>query len=190
MIGTEDDDLRLLGSSPCIDAGDNSAIPPSVVVDLDGNPRIINGIVDMGAYEVGEEWPFAFNPDPADGAKYVYPNVELSWSSGFGAQLHIVYFGDNFDDMNTDAGGFLQETTTYTPGPLELDKVYYWRIDEFDGAVIHKGDIWSFRTIPEIDPNLIGWWKFGAVLDWRRIPCEAFRYGLTFLRAILCSRAV
>ncbi|GAG35257.1 unnamed protein product, partial [marine sediment metagenome] len=46
-------DYHLQASSPCIDAGDNTAIPPSVVVDLDGNPRIINGIVDMGAYEGG-----------------------------------------------------------------------------------------------------------------------------------------
>lgn len=74
--------------------------------------------------------------------------------------MHIVYFGDNFDDVNINAGGILQETTTYTTGPLEWDKVYYWRVDEFDGVVIHKGDVWSFRTIPEIDPTLIGWWRF------------------------------
>ncbi len=102
----------------------------------------------------------ANNPSPADGAKYVNPNVELSWSPGYGAQLHILYFGDNFDDVNHDAGGFLLETTTYTPGPLELDKVYYWRVNEFDGFEIHKAEVWSFRTIPEIDPNLIGGWKF------------------------------
>ena len=49
--GTEDDNLRLLPGSPCIDAGDNSSLPPSVVTDLDGEPRIANGTVDMGAYE-------------------------------------------------------------------------------------------------------------------------------------------
>jgi hypothetical protein len=51
VSGTEDDDLHLLPGSPCIDAGDNSAIPQSVITDLDGNPRIINEIVDIGAYE-------------------------------------------------------------------------------------------------------------------------------------------
>jgi hypothetical protein len=52
VIGTDDDDLRLLPGSPCVDAGDNSAIPPSVVMDLDGSPRIANGTVDMGVYEL------------------------------------------------------------------------------------------------------------------------------------------
>ena len=51
VAGTEDDNLRLLAGSPCLDAGDNSVLPPSVITDLDGNPRIINGTVDMGAYE-------------------------------------------------------------------------------------------------------------------------------------------
>ena len=46
------DDLRLSPWSPCINAGDNSAV--TVTTDLEGNPRIFNGIVsvvDMGAYE-------------------------------------------------------------------------------------------------------------------------------------------
>jgi len=41
--------LRLRPASPCIDAGNNDFV--TWLTDLDGNPRIINGIVDMGAYE-------------------------------------------------------------------------------------------------------------------------------------------
>lgn len=55
--------LRLQADSPCIDAGDNTAVPSGVLVDLDGYPRFVdvrtvpdtgNGtppIVDMGVYE-------------------------------------------------------------------------------------------------------------------------------------------
>jgi hypothetical protein len=42
-------DLHLRRSSPVVDAGDNYYV--TVEVDLDGNPRIVNHQVDMGAYE-------------------------------------------------------------------------------------------------------------------------------------------
>jgi hypothetical protein len=45
------DDLRLAFGSPCVNAGRNSAVPPGVTTDLAGNPRIQDGVVDMGAYE-------------------------------------------------------------------------------------------------------------------------------------------
>ncbi|MCP4263433.1 MAG: LamG domain-containing protein [Planctomycetes bacterium] len=119
--------------------------------------RIYNRTLTQNGIQVimqGEEFPYAFSPDPADGAILADTNVILSWSSGSGAQLHIVYFGDNFEDVNNDPGGLLQETTTYTPGPLELDKVYYWRIDEFDGVIIHKGDVWSFTVADPLSEAL------------------------------------
>ena len=42
-------DYRLVPGSACIDAGNNAYA--SGDVDLDGNPRRVNGVVDIGAYE-------------------------------------------------------------------------------------------------------------------------------------------
>ena len=63
-FGTTDDNPRLQAGSPCIDAGDTTAIPAGIFSDLDGNPRAVDdpvktntGItvsiaaVDIGAYE-------------------------------------------------------------------------------------------------------------------------------------------
>ena len=100
----------------------------------------------------GDLWSFsipprtAYFPDPADGAESVAVDVELSWTGGFGSKLHTVYFGDNFDDVSNAAGGLPQGAATYTPGPLELARTYYWRVDEFDAVDTFKGEVWSFLT--------------------------------------------
>jgi hypothetical protein len=49
VVGTEDDDVRLVGGSPCIDVGDNSVV--TLASDLDGASRVRNCVVDLGAYE-------------------------------------------------------------------------------------------------------------------------------------------
>src|SRR5690606_11974013 len=44
-------DYHVYPCSPAINRGDNTAIPTGVTTDLDGNNRIFNTTVDMGAYE-------------------------------------------------------------------------------------------------------------------------------------------
>jgi hypothetical protein len=44
----------------------------------------------------------ASNPDPADSGIDVSVTAVLSWTAGSGAASHDVYFGTNFDNVNTD----------------------------------------------------------------------------------------
>ena len=46
-----DGDYHLLTDSPCIDAGDPAYVPVPNEADLDGQPRVLGGRIDMGAYE-------------------------------------------------------------------------------------------------------------------------------------------
>lgn len=48
----EGGNYRLNTHSPCIDTGLNNALPADITTDLDGNARITNYVVDMGAYEL------------------------------------------------------------------------------------------------------------------------------------------
>ncbi|MEA3227364.1 MAG: LamG domain-containing protein, partial [Planctomycetota bacterium] len=100
----------------------------------------------------GDIWSFsippktAYNPDPIDGAEFVDPNAVLTWTPGYGAKLHTVYMGASFDEVNDAAGGVPVGTASYSPGMLDSEKVYYWRVDEFDAIETYKGDVWSFTT--------------------------------------------
>jgi len=104
---------------------------------------------------VGDVWSFlvppkkAFSPVPADGAKFLATDLKLGWSAGYGAKLHQVYLGENYDDVDASTGGTAKGPAgvpSFTPRNLEAGKTYYWRIDEFDGVETYKGDIWSFTV--------------------------------------------
>jgi len=100
----------------------------------------------------GDIWSFsiapktAYGPDPADGAEFVDPNATFTWTGGFGAKLHTAYIGNSFDEVSNAAGGTPLGSNSFSPGPLESEKVYYWRVDEFDPPFTHKGDVWAFTT--------------------------------------------
>ena len=111
-----------------------------------------------GTANKGNVWSFtvapktAFNPVPVEGSLFIDPNVTLSWLPGAGSVEHHVYFGDNFESVQAGTGGTDKGTVTdpnYTPGLLERNKTYYWRVDESDGASTYTGNIWSFTTTIE-----------------------------------------
>ncbi len=102
----------------------------------------------------------AGEPVPLKGATDVPYDVSLSWTAGESAVTHDVYLGTSFDavseasrdnplDVLVSKG---QTDAAYTPDPaLEYGKVYYWRVDEVNGApdnTVFKGSVWSFRVEP------------------------------------------
>ena len=114
--------------------------------------RIDEVQADGTAKHKGDIWSFwipsssAYNPEPADGAEFVDANAVFTWTPGFEAKLHTIYMGTNFNDVNNAAGGPPLGDVSYSPGVLEPERVYYWRVDEFDALETHKGDVWSFTT--------------------------------------------
>jgi len=123
--------------------------------------RIDEVEADSTTKHKGLVWSFrippktAYFPDPADSAESVDVDVQLSWTGGYGAKLHTVYFGNTFEEVDNAAGGLPQGALNYNPGTLKMAKTYYWRVDEFDVAETHKGNVWSFITqgaVESLDP--------------------------------------
>jgi concanavalin A-like lectin/glucanase superfamily protein/parallel beta helix pectate lyase-like protein len=121
---------RLRLGSPCINAGDNTAVEPGST-DLDGNARIIDGVVDIGAYEyTGVSRlmvsPMMFNfsayhgqPDAISGEVVLtsdYPMDDIDW---------LVVEKDDLIEVNktggsVPAGGFDKIIFTIDASGLEV----------------------------------------------------------------------
>jgi len=85
-------------------------------------------------------------------------DVVLNWKPGEYADLHDVYFGTSFDDVNNatvavDLTGVYRgrlSNISYAVGErLDLGETYYWRVDEVNATNPEspwKGGVWSFWT--------------------------------------------
>jgi hypothetical protein len=97
--------------------------------------------IDGGAPPTESPAP-ATNPDPADGATNVSTTLTLSWSAGARTESHDVYFGTSSPPAFQEN----QAGTSFSPGTLEYDTTYYWRIDEVNSIGTTAGTLWSFTT--------------------------------------------
>jgi hypothetical protein len=115
-------DSHLSFSSPCIDAGLNSAVPVWLITDLDGNLRIINGTVDMGIYEFHQ--PF-ISISPSSGQ---VGNIVTVQSQNFATNTQIsISFGTHQTITTTQSsnnGTF--SSHLHHPYPISWYKSYHY----------------------------------------------------------------
>ena len=122
--GTDDDDLRLSPGSPCIDAGDNGAVPASVAGDIANRDRYFDDpntvdtgsgvvpIVDIGAHEYGAPaLPRAGDID-GDGVGDLWDNCPFTENADQ-ADTDLDGIGDVCDHCDNSSGGT-------PPSPVEL----------------------------------------------------------------------
>jgi hypothetical protein len=117
---------------------------------------------DSGASAQGPDWSFTtgtnnppykpINPIPANGSTNVDIDIDIKWDGGDpdgDIVAYDVYFGTTNPPPQV-----VYNVTEYSPGILELNTTYYWKIVAWDEhGASSKGDIWMFKTIISLPPE-------------------------------------
>lgn len=149
FVDADGGDFHLQASSLCIDVGDNSVV--SGTVDLDGNTRIVNSIVDMGAYEYAVA---GMTDSDGDGMSDVdeliagtsisdsndYFRVEsvittgsqttLGWNAKDGRSYSIWWAATLSDDFQSVHSGIHYPVGTYTVQQTEPKGFYLMKVEQ------------------------------------------------------------
>jgi hypothetical protein len=132
-----------------------------------------------GGQTAGDLWTFrtiieapaaAVLPSPADGALNQLITAALDWENCARAVGYYVYFGT----ISNPAYNCTVADSTWNPGALAYDTIYYWKIVSYNIGGNTSSAIWSFRTkmlepnqviIPSPADNATGV-SASTVLDW------------------------
>ena len=93
------------------------------------------------------------DPNPAHEATGVALNTNLEWTAAAGATSYLVFFGTDPSPDRSELKDDRVDGTTFDPGPLQYNTIYYWRVDSQneDGTV--RGAVWQFTTASRPSPK-------------------------------------
>jgi hypothetical protein len=130
------------------------------------NPFQAYYVDDSTGFWVGTNRPpnVPSSPNPANGATSVDVNKHLSWTGGDPDPTHDtvtydVYFGTTSTPPKVASN---QSSTSYNPGTLAFNTMYYWQIVAWDNhGATNAGPVWHFTTTgaqnnPPSAPSITG----------------------------------
>jgi hypothetical protein len=126
------DDCHLQSNSLCIDAGDNSAVPSGVVIDLDGDPRFID------------------DPDVPDTGNGIPPIVDMGASEGY-----FQYFLLGLQSVTVPEGQTASFTVQLLHDPLGTVEVTVSRKSGEPDITIESGASLTFNSLNYTFPQTV-----------------------------------
>jgi len=149
FIDSANDDFHLQAISPCIDTGNNSAVS-NFYTDFEGDPRVVNGIVEMGVDEHDDNDGMPAWWEDSHGLDPINP-LDADVDSDLDGLLNLDEFeeGTNPNDPDTDGDDLLDgdEVNIHGTNPHDSDT---------DGDGLTDGDeINNYGTDP-LNPDTDG----------------------------------
>jgi hypothetical protein len=131
--------VALLPTSPAINAGSNTLLPTDTAVDSRRQPRIVNGTVDIGAYELGNTGTITgiiYNDSNGNG-------VQDAGESGIGGvRVFLDYNGDGIWQSASEPRVFTAAHGTYTFTDVPAGQYYVdQQVPAGHVQTTHAGDL-------------------------------------------------
>jgi hypothetical protein len=156
----------------------NSSPPPSVetsYAQTSYNPGMLDygetyywQIVARDRYgnaTPGDEWHFTVEPNegptqpsgavPQSGTSGHPITTDISWSPSIDPEGDDIIYDVYFGTTSPPTFRISQTQTTYDPGSLAYNQIYYWRIVARDSYGNYtQGSIWNFTTVQNFGPSM------------------------------------
>jgi predicted outer membrane repeat protein len=135
-----DGDYHLLLDSPCINAGDPDYIPEPNETDLDGNPRVMDGRIDMGAYEYGGAMSAEVD---------IEPNTLNLQSKG----KWITAFLQLGEDYNV---AYIDPDSVFLEGDIGPDRFWITEDEQVAVAKFDRSEVQAILNVGEVELTITG----------------------------------
>lgn len=114
----------------------------------------INALNSINNVFPWDDFPLpAYSPLPSDAAADISIITALHWLNGGGAESYLVSFGTDNPPGNIIAGESTNNNCFILPLILDLETIYYWKIDAQNSYGITEGAVWEFTTLPLADED-------------------------------------
>ena len=147
FVDEANEDYHLLAGSPCIDAGDPNYIAEPNETDLDGGPRVINGRIDMGAYEA---------PIPADvdiDPNTLNLNSKGKWITAF------IWLSEEYNVTDIDPNSIFLE------GRIKPERFWLTEDNKIAIAKFGREDVQAILEVGDIELTITGRLNDGILFE-------------------------
>jgi hypothetical protein len=87
-------------------------------------------------------------------------NVTLKWTGNSNSSSYSIYLGTNSNNLTKIADVVYSASPSYVATGLTPGTNYFWRVDASNAKGAATGDLWSFRTMPNVATGMVGYWAF------------------------------